>query len=892
MSARGHLRLARCLLVALLAVLAGSALAAEDSPPAGRLPARVTPAHYRLDLRIDPRAKNFSGKTRIRVSLAAPTRTIWLHGLGLKVDAVSVTSGTQRIAARYEEVDHEYGVARVVTDAPVAAGAATLAFSYSAPFQTSGQGLYHTKAADDWYAFTQMESIDARRVFPGFDEPGFKTPFDITISTRATDKVVTNTPEVRRAQLKDGWVRHEFLTTQPLPTYLLAFVVGPLDIVEAPPIPPNAVRHTPLPLRIVAVHGQAARTAYAAREAPKLVQRLEEYFGIPFPYPKLDLIGSPAANGAMENAGAIIFEEGLLLLDEQPTARQQANFGMVAAHEMAHQWFGDLVTPAWWDDIWLNESFAEWMGVKIASAWRPDLDVDADQLTETLAAMNTDALRAGRQIHQPIASNAQIGTAFDEITYQKGAGVLGMIESYLGEERFQKGVRLHLERHPYGTATAGDFFSAMAQGSGDPGVVDAFRSFVDQVGVPLLTVSTAPGGGSLALEQTRYRRLGSAASDPELWQIPVCVDMIVAGSGSKRCTLLTGRSGTLTLPAEAVAAVIHPNAQGAGYYRFAVDPATFRGLLQAAPHLPPREALAFADSVAAAFDAGRLSSTDLLAAAGVLAAYPDRSAALLLGRKLLAIHDVMASATGRTAIERRIVALYKPRLEALGYDPTAGRYAADSGQQQLLRQSLLSMVALGGRDSGLRAVLAPAAQRSLSDPAALDPGFRRTAWSVGVQELGKQFADQLEPLVSGSPDAHVREDAARALGNAEDPAVAEAARALTLDERVDINIVAGIAFTQMQNPITRQAAWSWLEAHRDAFFGRVPGEFLFYFAELGNPLCSKAERAQFDTLLAGRLAGTTGGELEVARVQETIDDCIALRQAVAPQLEAALVSGR
>jgi aminopeptidase N len=892
----------RCALVALsLATLGiGTAPAAEPpvsatpaptaaaAAPAGRLPEGVTPTHYSLRLSIDPKSDTFSGETTIRVTLKAPTHNIWMHGLGLTVSSVTVMAGTHRIPAHYEEVDHDFGVSRVVTDADVPAGEASLAFVYTAPFQGSGQGLYRTKIADDWYAFSQFEAIDARRAFPGFDEPGFKTPFDITLRTRGADKAVTNTYEAHTTAEKDGWVRHEFRTTRPLPTYLLTFAVGPLDIVDAPAVPPNAVRHTPLPLRIVAARGQAPRTAFAARESPKLLQRLEEYFGIPFPYSKLDLIASPLAGGAMENAGAIVFDDSLLLFGEHPTAREQAAFGSVTAHEMAHQWFGDLVTPAWWDDIWLNESFAEWMGVKVSDAWRPDLDIRADQLSQTLAAMNTDALRVGRQIHQPIATNAEISGAFDEITYEKGAGVLGMIESYLGEERFRQGVRLHLTRHAYGTATAADFFAAMAEGSGDQGVVDAFRSFVDQPGVPLLSVTATSGGRSLDLGQSRYRRLGSQGDDAELWKIPVCVHVIGASHSGKSCTLLTGRTGNLQLGAEAEGSVVHPNSEGEGYYRFAVDPTTYVGLLTVVPRLPAREALSFADSVGAAFDAGRLSFADLLAAAQVLANHPDRNAALFFGQKLLAIHDVLAEPAERPALERRLVTLYKPRLEALGYDPAAGRYASDPSGRQLLRQSLISLVALGGRDAEVRRVLAQAAQRSLDDPKALDPGLRATAWAVGVQELGKPFAERLEPLVFSSPDSHIRDAAVAALARAEDPPVADQARALTLDKRGDIRNTLGIVFTQMAEPATRPATWSWLTANRDALLARVPGMFQFYLARLGTHLCTPAEREQFDGVLGDRLSKASGGELEVGRTREAIDDCIALRRAVGPQLQSAL----
>ncbi|HTD11878.1 MAG TPA: M1 family aminopeptidase [Steroidobacteraceae bacterium] len=859
-----------------------------QSAPVGPLPRDVTPTHYRLKLTIDPRQEDFSGETNIDVTVHHATRVIWLHGMGLKVTAVSVTSGKRQIPAQYAEVDHEFGIARVTTDTAVPAGKASLHFSYSAPFQSTGQGLYHTRIANDWYAFTQFEAIDARRAFPGFDEPGFKTPFDLTLTAPASDRVVTNTPEVRAVKLKDHLLRHEFATTRPLPTYLLAFVAGPVDIVELPPIAPNAARPTPLPLRIVAAKGQGPRTAFAGSEAPKLLSALEGYFGMPFPYAKLDLIASPLGGGAMENAGAIIFDESLLLFGDHPPPRQQQIFGVVAAHEMAHQWFGDLVTPVWWDDIWLNESFAEWMGVKISDAWRPDLGIHADQMRQTLKAMDTDALRAGRQIHQPIRSNAQISGGFDNITYQKGAGVLGMIESYLGEERFRKGVRLHLQRHAYSVATAAEFFAAMAEGSGDPGVIDAFRSFVDQAGVPLVTVTAAPDGRSLTLGQSRYRPLGSEGADSEVWKIPVCVDVIGATHSSKTCTLLTSRTGTLALGPDAVGAVIHPNADGAGYYRFAVDAGTFKGLLAAVPKLPPREALSFADSVGAAFDAGKLSFTDLLAAAGVLANHPDRVASLHLGHKLEFVRDRVASAAQRAPLQKKIDAIYKPRLQALGFDPAAGRYAGDPSEQQLLRGELIRIVALGGRDAEVRRVLTQAADRSLDDSKALEPGIRGTAWGVAVQELGKPFADKIAPLAFSSTDPHLRQDAVAGLADAESSPVAEEARALVLDKRGDVTATVRVIFIQMRNPVTRQATWQWLGTNQEALFARVPGMFQFFLAQLGDPFCSKAERARFDSVLGERLSKVSGGELQVGRTRETIDDCAALKDKLAPELRAAL----
>jgi len=298
--------------------------------------------------------------------------------------------------------------------------------------------------------------------------------------------------------------------------------------------------------------------------------------------------------------------------------------------------------------------------------------------------------------------------------------------------------------------------------------------------------------------------------------------VIGTSRSSKSCTLLTERTGNLQLGADAGGAVVHPNAQGEGYYRFAVDPATFHGLLTSTPRLPAREALSFADSIGAAFDAGRLSFADLLAAAQVLANHPDRNAALHLGEKLRAIHDIIADASQRPALERKLVALYKPRLDTMGYDPAAGHYAGDLS----------------------------------------------------------------------SPDSHIRDGAVYALGCAQDPQVAGQARALVLDKRTDIDTTSRIVFLQMADPVTRPATWSWLSSKREPLLERVPGFLLSYFARLGMPLCSPAEREQFDAVLGARLAKASGGELEVARTRETIDDCIALRQAVGPQLQSALAAAR
>jgi aminopeptidase N len=876
----------RCLAIAVLTMSATLARSAQTQPPAGRLPDTVQPTHYQLTLTIDPRQPEFSGQTAIDVEIRQPLSTIWLHGLGLKVQSASVSSHGRSIAARYEEVDHETGVARLTTDAAVAPGKAVLRFTYTAPFQDSPQGLYRAHVGEDWYAFSQLEAIDARRVFPGFDEPRFKTPYDMSVTTAGGDLAITNAPESSSTASGSG-VRHSYHTTKSLPTYLIAFAVGPLDVAQGAPVPANEVRHEPLPLRIIGPRGDAKRFEFALAEAPELIRRLELYFGTPFPYAKIDLIASPTHQGAMENAGAIIFEEDLLAFEGTPTPRQQSNFGMVAAHELSHQWFGDLVTPAWWDDIWLNESFAEWMGSKIADEWRPKLGIEQEQLDSTLQAMNTDALSAGRPIHQVVDTNLQISSTFDDITYQKGAGVIGMVESYLGAERFQRGVRLHLTRHAYGTATADEFFRSMAEGSGDRAVIDAFESFVNQPGVPLISVTQA-ADGTLRLAQSRYRPLGPAGSAGEVqWKIPFCADFHLPGAQpAKQCTMLTAPTGSLAVPASLKGATVHPNADGAGYYRLTVDAALWQSLLAMATRLPPRESVTLADSASAAFDAGRLSFAGLYQAAQVLAHHPDRTTTLSLGYRLETIHERMAGPAERPLLERALVGLYGERLRNLGYDATPGRYAADPPEQQLLRRQLVGLVGLTGRDPAVRAALTPFAERSVTDPSQVEPLLRWRVWAIGLQERGAPIFARLRTVATGT-EAQARLDAGIALAFAEPPVSGDALQ-FTLDPALDSGTALRIVFQQMASPATRPGAWSWLGAHEAAVLARTPAMFQSIYAQVGDNFCSSAERQSFDATLGEKLRASNGGEIAVARTLESIENCSALRAALGDSIRTTL----
>ena len=343
-----------------------------DEPPTGQLPAAARPNHYRLHLSIDPRRDYFSGRAEIDVTLDQSADTLWLHGKALQVDEASARLADDSEVALDWQQASPVGVARLTAAQPLPAGPLTLVFDYRAPFNTSLEGLHRIRHGDADYAFTQFEATSARMAFPAFDQPGFKTPFDVTLTVPEDVTAITNTPQVARRDDGEGSVTLEFATSKPLPTYLVAFAVGPFDVVEAPPIPPSGLRETPLPLRGITTRGKGDRIRYALEHTADIVLAMESYFDTPYPYAKLDLIAIPDfGSGAMENAGAITYREQLLLLDENATVGDKRNFLNTHAHELSHQWFGNLVTPQWWDDLWLKEAFATWHSYKTIDALNP-----------------------------------------------------------------------------------------------------------------------------------------------------------------------------------------------------------------------------------------------------------------------------------------------------------------------------------------------------------------------------------------------------------------------------------------------------------------------------------------------------------------------------------------
>jgi aminopeptidase N len=847
--------------------------------PRGPLPDWIRPTAYELDLTVDPAKGEFAGRAKIQAVLTASTRFIYLHGRDLRVKSAWVSAPGALLPARYEQVD-DSGVVRLDFPRELPPGNVLLTFDYKADFRAAPEGLFHAKVGEDWYAWTQMEAIDARRVFPGFDEPRFKTPFTLSVTVPAGAKVFANAPEVAETASPAGRV-HRFAPTKPLPTYLVAIAVGPFDVLETT-VPPNAVRDKPLPLRVIATRGQKPRMELAATEGPKLLGLLEDYMGMPYPYEKLDLAASPLQAGAMENAGLILFEDEYLLLDREPRLSELRTFATVTAHEMSHQWFGDLVTPTWWTDIWLNESFAEWMGNKVASQWRGDLGITAGELADAFAAMSIDALGRGRPVHQPIMDNSHIASAFDAITYLKGAQVLSMFESFVGPEKLREGIRQHLRSHAYGSATADDFFRSLATAAGDPKIITSMRTFIDQTGVPVIGLHEA--SSVLALTQERYHPLGVSAGTPQQWSIPLCLSR----SRKLSCTLFETASAVLqAVPGEGP---LVPNGNGAGYYRFRLDAGPWTRLIAEAGRLPPREAMVVGDSLWADFAAGTGSFARVVAGARALSEQGQAQAATALAAPLESLARSVLTEDELPGYRRVMGSIYTLRLAGLGLDPRRGVYAAEPAPQQLLRQALVPVAALEARDGPVRLKLANAAQSALDgEPQALDDAFRRAALSVAVQDFGVPFMTQLKEAMVKSDDPQLRADALAAIGSADTPALAIAALKLAYSPGLQPIETLRVVRSLARQAGARETVVNFVNDNFDRVLKLVPS---FQRPQLIPLLfdsdCASGDTAKVDAWARTRLKALGGGELELAQVKEHIGMCVALREAKGAEIAAAL----
>ncbi len=871
--------------------------ATSDSDPTPlRLPTDVTPTRYALTVAIDPAQTVFTGVAEIDVRLEQRQSRIWIHGQHLTVtEVVANEPGHDPVAGEWRSVDDDEGIARIVLARPLGPGNVRIRIRYSAPFDETLEGLYRVDVGADHYAFTQFESIAARKAFPCFDEPRFKTPYDVTLVVPEELGGFANTRMIEEGTASGGMQSMRFATTEPLPTYLVAWAVGPLDVVEGT-IPPSSVRTTPIPLRGLAPRGRGPELAFAMEHTPAIVQALEEWFGIAYPFDKLDIVAVPDfAAGAMENAGLVTFRDSLLLLSADPPVAQQRAYGFVMAHELAHQWFGDLVTMAWWDDLWLNEAFASWMETVIVQRVFPEFHAELTELSTEIEGFEADSLASARQIRQPIESRHDISNAFDSITYSKGASVIMTIQHWLGAEAFQQGIHAYLASHARGSATTADLVAALSAASGqDVGpVLDAFTL---RPGIPLLstTVTCTEGApATVGFTQSRYLPVGSHAESAVTWPVPLCVRYGVTGAGAHptttahtTCGLVTPEAPSITLEGSGCPAWVLPNADGGSYARFTLPDEWLAHLATAmsapvprggAALLTDRDRVTIADSVGAGFQAGRIPFASAIATLAPLASSPNRFVATAPTGLLAFAHDYLLEPSDEAAFGTYASTLYRAQLRTLGWAPRA--HATEDGDTRLLRASILSFLALDARDATVRREATRRGRAYVAGGTihadAVPADLAEMALTVAAQEGDAAFFDSLATFLASSEDAVVRSNVLRALSSVDDDALRPRALALALDEHLRTNEVFRPIAGQFGDPAGRDGAWAWLQQSYDRLRERMGPEYAGYLPLVTAGFCSHEQAEAVRAFFAPRMAETSGGPRNLDSAVEEIELCAA-----------------
>ncbi|MBB3227539.1 alanyl aminopeptidase [Luteibacter sp. Sphag1AF] len=882
-------RLVRPLVLTALAACCGAAFAAgtDAAAPLGRLPTWATPQAYRLAFKVDPKQETYSGSTTIKVKLSQASDFVWLHGHDLKVSKVTVTDAAgKKHVGKYTVAAEKEGVARLDLGAKLDPQELTIAIEFTAPLNKQLQGLYKVSHEGVPYAMTQMEPVSARYAFPGFDEPSFKTPYDISLTIPSDDQGVANTKQIKEEKAGAGWKTLTFSTTKPLPTYLVAFAVGPWDVVKGPDIAPTQYRAEATELRGIAAKGEGHRMKHVLGETQSIIHTLEDYYGFGYPFDKLDLLAAPDFSaGAMENAGLVTFRDWLLLIDPDSPAQYVRGSFNVNAHELAHQWTGDTVTMAWWDDLWLNEAFATWMQQKVTTKVHPEYRADLDRVRGAQGAMSNDSLVSARKIRQPITGNGDIETAFDGITYQKGAAVLGMFEGYVSDDVFQKGMRAYIQKHKFGNASADDLIDSIAEaaGQGEP-FKDAFRSFLNQSGVPYVATEVKQEGGKtvLHLTQSRYLPLGSTGDANRVWGVPLCVRYGTTGGSSKvSCELFDKATGTITLEGASSPTWVLPNANGRGYYRFSEGKKDLANLSKVVGTLSDAEQLAYADAVRASFQHGDINAGDLLAALKPLTASKTRE---VFTAPMASFGWIMQNEAVTDAQRAHLRAWakdgYYSKLQTLGYRKKAGEPDNDT----LTRQSVVDFLADPQvAVPEVRAEMLKQGDAALQvkdgrlDLDAADQDLLGVALEVAVQERGKPAVDALIAEIPKNSDPQKRNAMLAGLSAAKGP-LADEARNFALGKDVKVGEMAAVLRGARDTQESRDDLWKWFVANYDkvvARTGSFAGGQLPMLAGGGG--CSKAEADRLTAFFQPRLKDVTGAERGLAQTTESTLLCAALK---------------
>ncbi len=856
---------------------AATSLARAEAPYAftstpGRLPKNVVPTHYRIDLTPSPDMLTFAGSEVVDIKVLTSTNRVVLNALDMKLRSASLV-GEPGQSAAITPMPTAESVALDFAH-PLSPGAHRLSIAFTGRINGFGRGLFHVDypiaQGTGRMIATELEPADARRVFPCWDEPAFKASFEPSVTVPRDFLAVSNMPAAGEQPVGAKLKRVSFGATPRMSTYLFVLVAGNLERLTGDA---DGVR-----VGVVAVNGKREQGRFALASAIDLLRYYNDYFGVKYPLPKLDLIAVPGGvGGAMENWGGIVFNESILLFDPatSPDALRRGIF-VVLAHEMAHQWFGDLVTMAWWNDLWLNEGFASWMQNRAADRFHPDWHVWLNDAAQKQAAMDADARPTAHPIQQAVADETEAQAVFDSITYSKSQAFLRELEDYLGAAQFRAGIRRYMAAHAYGNATTADLWSALSAASREQ-VASIAAPYTEQPGIPLVTSDAhcADGRWRLALDQQRFLiRDGKAAG--QLWQIPIAFGTPGAKQAGgvflmkdKTASVMTGPCG----------AQVKLNFGSAGYYRVEYDAATDDALAKAVETMAPADRVNLLSDDWAMLEAGRVPVDRYF---GLVDNVGDDRNRAVWERVMSAngrVDDLERGLPGRAAFQAYARARLKPALARLGWDRRAG----ESEDDTILRGKLIGQLGALG-DSGVIAESRRRFAAFVKNPHSLDVNLRGPVIFIVGRYADRAAWERLHELGRKAVGTEERVRYYVALAAAIEPALAADALALTLTDEVPNEIANGIIMEVAagEHP---QMALAFVKAHFEALSARRGPYFRSFF--MSSLMAHFADRKYAEELARFAPAHETpGGSIAARRAEEEIVEAADFRAHRVPAIDA------
>jgi alanyl aminopeptidase len=788
------------------ALIVATANAAEPDP--NRLGHVVVPLAQTIELAVDPAAETYTGRVRIDIRVTQPVTTFRLHAKELTLQSAELFVADASMALKMAVTEPAIGILTLESPTPIPAGLHGLELTFENDFDRSGIGIYKTTFRDAPYLFTQMEAVHARAAFPCWDDPEYKIPWQLTVTAPSPLAVVSNTP-VAYSETRGASTIWRFGRTRPMPSYLVALAVGPLEFVP--------VSGLAIPGRIVTARGQAGLAGEIARLSPGLLTGLQRYFGVPYPYEKLDQIAVPEfVFGGMENAGAITYRDSYVLFPpDNLSFSQHKRLAEIVAHEMAHMWFGDLVTMRWWTDLWLNESFATWISYKIVGQVLPKLSAEVERVRSVHEAMTLDSQAVVEPIRRELRAGGDIMSLIDALTYNKGQAVLDMTEAWLGEEVFRKAMQDYFRRHAWGSTDAADLWQALDHASGQ-NISGIVTPFITQPGIPFLEFEIG-AGDRVKISQTRFHTLTGSASRTT-WSVPVFIRYGVAGERKRHRVLLSESSAEFTLPGISGAEWICVNDAARGYYRWSLPVAWLGRLTRvASTEMSLSERLNVIDNAGALFAAGRIDGATIVEAIAAVAGDADADVADKAAEELATVLRIFVRPDNRSAVAAALQRVWKPVVSRIGWEPKRGEPEAIAP----LRSRLLVILGEMADDPAAVAAARDITRRIFAGDD-VNAELRRPGLRVSAAHGDEALLRAMMTRIAGDLTPPERQDTLQAFGGFREPALVDLALAFALTDQIKSTETALIPYELSQAEENRKRVVEWLIRNHDVLAKRIP----------------------------------------------------------------------